>query len=591
MIVAERTRGSGEEERGGAVGSRKEQRGSGGRMGGAEGVGEAEAERGVTMDTFSSSFQQIKNRSKKKMTTLTASLCSNLLQPQISESIHGTASGTDLKPPASSHTFRRNIHSNEKYLPQSNLYMMDKVDNNLEHESDSEDLVNVQMVESNDSTSLSVSNRNNFYRNVAGVELSPDCPRAIWPNGVETILPYILDENGMNKLQQDAQWVLDMSKNVKLVNDCPWIVKFSSVGLKKSEIATAVRKHLAHGNVVIIGDLPIEPVELNLQSLREELSLLPERPLSVHDMVKRDKEPREPHIRESLKDFVEKIEHHEKVRFVLDLALQENQLPDFMTHLDDATLAWNGLKETYNPDHIPLNISHARSWGLLHYGGSYTYPHHDASGFGTIVVARSGLKIWSVMRPEGYQSMKTRLEIDKAIKDLFDEKGDIKWVEYAIYADAGDIIIQPPGQWHQVYTPIRSVTTGGHFISYDTLHLMEQSMRIDFRIKSQLTNSDYDIYSTLAMLTIQLPFLKNRSFYWKPMMALALMILRPDKYTNKEKWKGEDNFGHAKKIGKHLQKSLLLNRSPPRDYLFFETSNWMDPGPVFDIYTCLQGFR
>ncbi len=201
-------------------------------------------------------------------------------------------------------------------------------------------------------------------------------------------------------------------------------------------------------------------------------------------------------------------------------------------HFDDGTNAWESLKEIYNPQSIPLDVSHARSWGLLHYGGSYTYPHHDASGLGTIVVARSGLKIWSVMRPVGYEIMKTRREINNAIGTLLDEKEEEKdressrWVEYAIYAKAGDIMyvpslyatashliqlrIQPPGQWHQVYTPIRSVTTGGHFISYDTLHFMEQSMRIDKRLNNVLTNNGHDVYTTLVMLAARLPHLNNR---------------------------------------------------------------------------------
>jgi len=41
-----------------------------------------------------------------------------------------------------------------------------------------------------------------MVRNVAGKELSPDCPRAIWLNGWETILPYIMAEDGTNMLEQ-----------------------------------------------------------------------------------------------------------------------------------------------------------------------------------------------------------------------------------------------------------------------------------------------------------------------------------------------------------------------------------------------------
>jgi hypothetical protein len=29
----------------------------------------------------------------------------------------------------------------------------------------------------------------------------------------------------------------------------------------------------------------------------------------------------------------------------------------------------------------------------------------------------------------------------------------------------------PPGTWHTVYTPVGCMTSGGHFLTYDTMHL------------------------------------------------------------------------------------------------------------------------
>ena len=37
--------------------------------------------------------------------------------------------------------------------------------------------------------------------------------------------------------------------------------------------------------------------------------------------------------------------------------------------------------------------------------------------------------------------------------------------------------IQPPGKYHQVYTPERTITVGGHFIPFDCMHLAEWSRR------------------------------------------------------------------------------------------------------------------
>ena len=37
----------------------------------------------------------------------------------------------------------------------------------------------------------------------------------------------------------------------------------------------------------------------------------------------------------------------------------------------------------------------------------------------------------------------------------------------------------PPGMWHSVYTPIGTMTSGGHFLTYDTLHLMHNAHMYD----------------------------------------------------------------------------------------------------------------
>ncbi len=138
-----------------------------------------------------------------------------------------------------------------------------------------------------------------MVRNVAGKELSANCPRAIWSNGWETILPYVMAEDGTNMLEQvrfennlptnliyleqDAQWVLNMSKNVQEAENCPWIRMLNPNGLKKLELVEAIRQELGRGNVVLIRDFPgIIPVELDLTSLEEELSQLPSRDLCVH---------------------------------------------------------------------------------------------------------------------------------------------------------------------------------------------------------------------------------------------------------------------------------------------------------------------
>lgn len=42
--------------------------------------------------------------------------------------------------------------------------------------------------------------------------------------------------------------------------------------------------------------------------------------------------------------------------------------------------------------------------------------------------------------------------------------------------------IQPPNTWHEVYTPQTSVTIGGHFYTYDTLHLTDAARCYDIKV-------------------------------------------------------------------------------------------------------------
>ena len=38
----------------------------------------------------------------------------------------------------------------------------------------------------------------------------------------------------------------------------------------------------------------------------------------------------------------------------------------------------------------------------------------------------------------------------------------------------------PPGMWHMVYTPVSGMTSGGHFLSYDIMHLMHLACTFNY---------------------------------------------------------------------------------------------------------------
>ena len=70
------------------------------------------------------------------------------------------------------------------------------------------------------------------------------------------------------------------------------------------------------------------------------------------------------------------------------------------------------------------------------------------------------------------------------------------------------------------------------------------------------------------------------------MVALTSMILKPHTYEIENPERSEN----AEAIAKCLKMSLFQHiESIPRDYIFL--GNWMDPGPIFDVYACLEEFR
>lgn len=62
-----------------------------------------------------------------------------------------------------------------------------------------------------------------------------------------------------------------------------------------------------------------------------------------------------------------------------------------------------------------------------------------------------------------------------------------------------------PGAWHLVYTPVRTVATGGHIYTYNTMHLTEMSRMFDNQHALEVTNTSHiSAFNTLCLMTINL---------------------------------------------------------------------------------------
>lgn len=70
---------------------------------------------------------------------------------------------------------------------------------------------------------------------------------------------------------------------------------------------------------------------------------------------------------------------------------------------------------------------------------------------------------------------------------------------YGLFFIVSDALssFQPPNAWHEVFTPTKSVTIGGHYFTYDTLHLTDAARFFDIH-RPGATNQHH----TSAQLTL-----------------------------------------------------------------------------------------
>lgn len=68
--------------------------------------------------------------------------------------------------------------------------------------------------------------------------------------------------------------------------------------------------------------------------------------------------------------------------------------------------------------------------------------------------------------------------------------------------------IQPPGFWHKVYTPIKSIISGGHFYCYDALRYTEIARAFDKNYSLSSTNAEHDSSDrTLIRMALAIPYI------------------------------------------------------------------------------------
>ncbi|KAG2357519.1 hypothetical protein BDR07DRAFT_1490604 [Suillus spraguei] len=215
-----------------------------------------------------------------------------------------------------------------------------------------------------------------------------------------------------------------------------------------------------------------------------------------------------PHKQGTIQQFLDDIINPSKIQCILDLPLSHVGLPPELQLLDHGLVyGWNQTtvdcpvrSGKVHPDNFTT-----KSWALLHHAGFVSYPHHDSDGAMTFVRIETGIKFWILFANFAKNQEEILFTWDAEVITLLD----------------GDMLFQPAGQVHAVYTPKKSFITGGHFYNFGSLHLTEMSRYIDAHKAQFLTNQVHDnALETFQRMMIALPRLPPS--FGKPSNYLAM---------------------------------------------------------------------
>ncbi|KAG1770829.1 hypothetical protein EV702DRAFT_1202303 [Suillus placidus] len=364
-----------------------------------------------------------------------------------------------------------------------------------------------------------------------GIQVPEDAETVTWSDGHITVLPTVMRE-GQNVLKEDAELTKKLAEAPTSKPGSEFVAHFDFHHTSRDELILGIRASLGEGKCVVVrGAEKPGPDVLSMEYLEKMYRIQSTMRVDMHDMELRAKESSKPHIAGTVGDLIAGIFNPNEQRCILDCVISTG-LPQYLSALDDGLMAWHRtlqdcpLKGKFvHPDNFLVN-----GWGLIHQGGVVTAPHHDSEGQNTFVIGDIGLKIWVWFF---YKDSKDRRSLLQASRSLCDKYDFSQFLAESVTVYPGDLIIQPPGQLHSVYTPIPSFTRGGHFYSYETLPSTELSRWLDRCAGLLLTNQAHEhTEETLWRMTAVIPRLPpNEVPHRIPLLALCHMVLSAEKYV------------------------------------------------------------
>ncbi|KAG2352812.1 hypothetical protein BDR07DRAFT_1497598 [Suillus spraguei] len=505
--------------------------------------------------------------------------------------------------------FRRQIPLSTSDVPRSTSIDDDFIDPILKNPAPHRLMSNVAVMTDSSSSAHHTADRQtapklDLVSDILGAQVPRQSGTVTWPDAHITVLPCVMIE-GVNVCEDnDAAMVHFLSTLTESKPDSTYVEYIKHIHLTRRQLQHSVGNALSRNKPVVIRGFGNQDVPaLDVEYLETNFGISPQMRVTVHDVAKRVTDFTHPHKQATIQKFMDAINDPSKIQCILDIPLAHVGLPQDFQLLDHGLVyGWNQTtvdcpirSGKVHPDNFTV-----KSWALLHQAGYVSYPHHDADGAVTFLQIQSGVKFWVVFRTKEKLS---RTALQKA-QMLFAnwrnnrEEIDSTWHGEVITLLPGDLLFQPAGQVHAVYTPVPSFATGGSFYHYDSLHLTEMSRYIDANKAQFLTNQVHEnAVETFQRMLIALPRLtQSIRLCRRPIIALCLMIINRDKYKA-----SNNNQGYQVLTSESTERSIAIATAIIRFFYHdtataqrsYRTGDQSDPGEplsIEDLSTCLGSF-
>ncbi|KIK63410.1 hypothetical protein GYMLUDRAFT_241893 [Collybiopsis luxurians FD-317 M1] len=390
---------------------------------------------------------------------------------------------------------------------------------------------------------------------VVGRQVHNTAATITWPCGWRTIVPTGM-ENGINVLEPDAErvrWMADPRNAVPRERSNVKYLHKAAYKKNNGALIDDIRKLNAQNYVVVVsGGVDDHGKKFECyEDIKTEYSLGINKSLDLqyHNLIKWAKhEPTGYHTAMTVLSFVDNVNNPDVVGMILDIPVCKQAIPEPYNLVDDSAKAFHQTRSNKNLKTVGLNVTFhmdslfAPTWALLHHAGAFTNVHQDAEGFsvaGQVLGDRDNPqpKMWGIMSfkdpsvaAQSHEKIAQRISELCEYRNLAQENDqtggcwdDEIWKECEVdivYLQPGDIFFQPPGALHLVYTPTACVASGGHFYSYDSMHLTEWTRRIQHYKSDTITNqSPLCVKELLNLMMIDFPSKDGQAAFCKMVLA------------------------------------------------------------------------